>query len=139
MVAELISYQLKLVVAENKFDEFIDSLRFLSTGICKETGCLGFDLYKDLQSKNAYRFIGEWKTRQDMENHFNRENYSVLIGGAKVLGQDFEMSIGETLEKGSYEFAQEKIALHSRDGKKQDHNLKSSRNIEPSSTRKGPV
>jgi len=34
----------------------------------------------------------------------------VLIGAARVLGQDFEMNIGETLEKGSYQFAKEKIS-----------------------------
>jgi hypothetical protein len=34
------------------------------------------------------------------------------MGAARVLGEDFEMSIGETLEKGSYPFAQEKITLH---------------------------
>jgi quinol monooxygenase YgiN len=109
----VISYQLKLVVAETKLDEFVDSLRYLSSEIRKEPGCLDFSLCKDyLQKKNAYRVLGEWKTRQAMEGHFKREKFSVLIGAARVLGEDFEMSIGETLEKGSYRFAQEKILPH---------------------------
>jgi uncharacterized Zn finger protein len=41
----------------------------------------------------------------------------VLIGATRVLGEDFEMSIGETLEKGSYQFVQEKISLHPGKGK----------------------
>ncbi len=93
-------YQLKIVVAEKKFDEFIDSLRFLSSGIRKEKGCLLFNLYRDLEKKDAYRLLGEWKTRQAMEAHFKREKFSVLIGAARVLGEDFEMSIGEPVEKG---------------------------------------
>ena len=113
-------YQLKLVVPENKLDEFIDSLRFLSSGIREEEGCLDFSLYGDLGKEDAYRIIGEWKTRQGIEAHFKREKFSVLIGAARVLGEDFEMSIGETLEKGSYQFAQEKISLHLGKGKMLD-------------------
>jgi quinol monooxygenase YgiN len=117
---ELFNYQLKLVVAENKLDEFIDSLRFLSNGIREEQGCLDFSLYRDLEKKNAYRVLGEWKTRQVMEGHFKRGKFSVLIGACRVLGQDFQMSIGETLEKGNYQFAQEKISLHPGKGKMLD-------------------
>jgi quinol monooxygenase YgiN len=105
-------YQLKIVVPEKKFDEFIDSLRFLSSAIRKEQGCLDFSLHSDLEKQNTYYVLGKWKTRQAMEGHFKREKFSVLMGAAKVLGEDFEMSIGETLEKGSYPFAQEKITLH---------------------------
>ena len=104
-------YQMKLIVPENRFDEFIDSLRVLSSGIRKEKGCLDFNLYMDLEKKDTYRVSGEWQTRQAMEAHFMREKFSVLVGAARVLGEDFEMSIGETLEKGSYQFAKEKISF----------------------------
>jgi len=113
-------YQLKLVVAEEKFDEFIESLQHLSSGIRKEQGCLDFSLYTNLEKKDAYRVSGEWQTRQAMEAHFKREKFSVLIGAARVLGEEFEMSIGETLEKGSYQFAKEKISLHPEKDKTQD-------------------
>ena len=55
-----------------------------------------------------------------MEVHFKREKFSVLIGAARVLGRNFEMSIGETLKKGSYQFAKEKISLHPEKGKMLD-------------------
>ena len=110
-------YQLKIVVTEKKFDEFIDSLRVLSSGIRKEKGCLDFNLYMDLEKKDTYRVSGEWQTRQAMEAHFMREKFSVLVGAARVLGEDFEMSIGETLEKGSFQLAKEKITLHPKTGK----------------------
>ena len=104
-------YQLKLVVAEKKFDEFIDSLRNLSSEIRKEQGCLDFNFYMDLEKKDTYRVSGEWQTRQAMEAHFMREKFSVLVGAARVLSGDFEMRIGETLEKGNSQFAKEKISF----------------------------
>ena len=105
-------YQLKLVVAKNKLEEFVDSLGFLSSGIREEEGCLDFSFYKDLEKKDTYRVLGEWKTRQVMEAHFKREKFSVLIGAARVLGEDFKLSISENLEKGGYPFAQEKVSMH---------------------------
>ena len=105
-------YRLRIVIAENNFDEFVDSLFSLLSGIRKEEGCLDFSLYKDLEKKNVYSVIGEWKTHQVMEKHFKQKLFSVLIGAAKVLGKDFQMNVGETLEKGSYQLAREKITLH---------------------------
>ena len=105
-------YQLRVVVAENKFDEFIESLFSLSSGIRKEQGCLAFSLYGDLEKKDAYSVIEEWKTRQAMEKHFKQKFFPVLIGAFSVLGEDFEMNISETLEKGSYQLAKMKITLH---------------------------
>jgi quinol monooxygenase YgiN len=109
-------YHLKLVVPENKLDEFIGSLRCLSSEIRKERGCLDFRFYRDFEKKDAYRVLAEWKTRQAIEAHFKREKFSVLIGAARVLGEDFEMSIAETLETGGYQFAQEKIYQHPQKG-----------------------
>ena len=113
-------YQLRIVVAENNFDEFIESLFSLSSGIRKEQGCLDFSFYRDLEKKDVYSVIGEWKTRQTMEKHFKQKSFPVLIGAASVLGKDFEMNISETLEKGSYQLAKKKITLHPKKGKTVD-------------------
>ena len=109
-------YQLRIVVAENNFDEFIESLFSLSSGIRKEQGCLDFSFYRDLEKKDVYSVIGEWKTRQTMEKHFKQKFFPVLIGAASVLGKDFEMNISETLEKGSYQLAKKKITLNPKKG-----------------------
>ncbi len=116
----MVLYQLRIAVAEKKLDEFIKSLLSLSSGIRKEEGCLDFSLYRDLERKDAYSVLGEWKTRQAMEKHFKYKSFSVLIGAAKVLSKDFEMSIDENLEKGSYQLAREKITLHQKKGKTVD-------------------
>jgi len=59
-----------------------------------------------------------------MEAHFNQKKFSVLLGAAKVLGENFEMSIEENLEKGRYELAQKKITLHPGKATSWKHNLK---------------
>ena len=113
----MISYQLRIVIKKNKLDEFIESLLSMLDDFRKEEGCLDFILYRDLEKTNTYGVIAEWKTQLDMDKHFKRNNYSVLIGAANVLGEDLEMKIGETLETGNSQMAREKIQLQPKTGK----------------------
>jgi quinol monooxygenase YgiN len=104
-------YQIKVVIRENKVDEFVESLRPLSSGFQKKIGCVDFSLYRHTEMKNTFSVIGEWKTRQAMEKHFKDKKFEVLIGAARVLGDTFEINTGETSEKGGFQLAREKIAL----------------------------
>ena len=107
----MVLYQIRIVVEENKFDEFVDTLLQMSKKICNEEGCLDFNLYSDIEKEDAYILLVEWKTLQKMEKHFKRKLFSTLIGMTKVLGSDFDIKINEILEKGTYTLVQEKIAL----------------------------
>ncbi len=106
-------YQIKIGVKENKVDEFIESLQTLSDEFRKDKECLGVNLYRQTEIKDTFSVIGEWKTRQAMEKHFKNKKFEVLIGAAKVLGDTFEMSTGESSEKGGFQLAREKISLQS--------------------------
>ena len=85
-------------------------MRSLSPKICKQKGCLGYSVYRDTEKENTYSLVGEWKTRQAMEKHFQTHDLEVLIGAARVLGETFEMNIAEVMETGGFELAREKIA-----------------------------
>ena len=104
-------YQIKIVVKENKIDEFIESLRSLSIGFRKENGCADFNLYRDTEKENTFNVISEWKTRPAMDKHFKNKNFEVMIGATKVLGETFKLDIGETPETGGFQLAREKISL----------------------------
>ena len=103
-------YQIKIVVKQYKTEEFVKSMRSFSRKIRKEKGCLGHSVYRDSEKENTYSVIGEWKTRQSMEKHFKTQNFEVLIGAARVLGETFEMNIAEGLKTGGFELAREQIA-----------------------------
>ena len=103
--------QVKVVVKEKNFDEFIDCLDSLSAEFRKEKGYLDYSFYQDIEKGNTYSLVGEWKTRQDMEKHFKCKNFTVLIGAARVLGENIDISIGESEERGGFQLAKEKIAF----------------------------
>ena len=107
---ELIFYQIKIVIKQFKTDEFVKSMRSFARRIRKEKGCLGYSVYRDFEKENTYSLVGEWRTRPAMQKHFKTQNFEVLIGAARVLGETFEMNIAEVLETGGYKLAKEQIA-----------------------------
>jgi quinol monooxygenase YgiN len=106
----LLFYQIKIVVKQYKTDEFVQSMRSFSRKIRKEKGCLGCSVYGDSEKENTYSVVGEWRTRPAMEKHFKTQNFEVLIGAARVLGETFEMNIAEGLKTGGFELAREQMA-----------------------------
>jgi quinol monooxygenase YgiN len=103
-------YQLKLVIHENKVDEFVECLFSLLKGFRQEKGCLDYSLNRDIETEKTYRVVGEWSTRQAMEKHFKGKDFSILIGAAKVLAETIQISIHETSETGGFKLAKEKIS-----------------------------
>jgi quinol monooxygenase YgiN len=110
----LLFYQLKIVIKQYKTDEFVESMRSFSRKMCKEKGCLSYSVYRDFEKENTYSVIGEWRTRPAMEKHFRTQDFEVMIGAARVLGETFEMNIAEVLETGGFELARERIAYQQR-------------------------
>ena len=106
----MLFYQLKIVIKQYKTDEFVKSMRLFSHKIREEKGCLGCSLYRDSEKENTFIVIAKWRTRAAMEKHFKTQNFEVLIGAARVLGDTFEMNISEGLKTGGFELAREQIA-----------------------------
>ncbi|MBC8392724.1 MAG: antibiotic biosynthesis monooxygenase [Deltaproteobacteria bacterium] len=93
-----------------KSDEFVKSICSFSPKIRKQKGYLGYSVYRDSEKENTYSVVGEWKTRQAMEKHFQTHDFEVLIGAARVLGETFAMNIAEVSKTGGFERAREQIA-----------------------------
>jgi quinol monooxygenase YgiN len=106
----MLIYQIKIGIKPYKKDEFVKSMRSFSRRIRKEKGCLGYSVYRDTEKENIYSVVGEWKTRQAMEKHFQTHDFEVLIGAARVLGETFAMKIAEVSKTGGFELAREQIA-----------------------------
>jgi quinol monooxygenase YgiN len=106
----LLIYQIKIEIKKYKTDEFVKSMHSFSRKIRNENGCLDYSLYRDSEKDNSFSVIGKWRTRPAMEKHFNTQNFEVLIGAARVLGETFEMNIAEVLDSGGFKLAREQMA-----------------------------
>jgi quinol monooxygenase YgiN len=106
----LFIYVMKIVIKPHKTAEFENALYSISHNFLKAKGCLGYTLHRFTEKKDSFMVVGEWKTHQTMEKHFQTHEFELLIGAARVLGETFEMNIAEVLKTGGFELAREQIA-----------------------------
>ena len=116
----MLIYQIKIKIKPYKPDEFVNSIRSFLRTIRKEKGCLDFSVYQDSEKENTYILVGEWKTRQAMEKHFQSNEFELLIGAARVLGETFSMKIAEVSKTGGFELARELITSNKGESAKAD-------------------
>ena len=105
----MLIYQLRIEIKPYKPDEFINSLRSFSRRICKQKGCLDFNVYHDSDKEKTYLVASECRNRQAMEKHFHTKEFELLIGAARVLGKTFKKNIAEVSKTGGFELAREQV------------------------------
>jgi quinol monooxygenase YgiN len=111
----MLFYQIKIVIKPYKTDEFVKSMRSFARRIRKEKGCLSYSVYRDSEKENTFSVIGKWRTRPAMETHFKTQNFELVIGAARVLGDTFEMNIAEGLKTEGFELARKQTASKQRE------------------------
>lgn len=103
-------YEIKIVVKQYKNDEFVEFMRTLSCKMSKQKDCLAYSVYRESLNESTYRVMGKWRTRQAMDKHLKTQDFEVLIGATKVLGETSEMNIAEVLQTGDLKLASKQIA-----------------------------
>lgn len=99
LVAGVFTYHLRIKIRETKEEEFTAFLSSISEEYRNEIGCLQVDLYRDMERTHNFGLISAWQSRKAMDEHFKRKNFSLIVGAARVLGENYELVIGEVSGK----------------------------------------
>jgi len=59
----------------------------------KISGFLSYGIFCDIEDKNVFNLISEWKTRQDLDDHINSYRFSVLLGTKSLLSEPLKFQI----------------------------------------------
>jgi len=58
-----------------------------------EMGCLSCHVYRDVEDRNIFSLIEDWKTREDLDNYMKSNRFSVLLGTKSLLCEPPEIQI----------------------------------------------
>ena len=58
-----------------------------------ERGCLSFHAFRDIEDKNGFDLIVEWKTREDLDHYIRSDRFSVLLGTKSLLCEPPQIEI----------------------------------------------
>lgn len=83
---EIISSARITICRENR-KELCLTIASLLNLIRQEEGCSSYRFYRDADNKNAFVLIGEWETRDAWDHHLKSDNFAVLVGSLRLLGE----------------------------------------------------
>ncbi len=80
-------------VLPEKQKEVLQTLVSMHEPPGKTSGCRSYGIFCDIEDKNVFSLISEWRTREDLDRHIRSERFSVLLGTKSLLAKPLEMKI----------------------------------------------
>jgi quinol monooxygenase YgiN len=91
--ASVIIMRITMKALREKRTEMMQTLLSMIEPSAKEKGCLGYDVFCDLEENHVFSLIEEWETHEDLDRHIRSERFSVLLGTKSLLEKPLEMKI----------------------------------------------
>jgi len=63
----------------------------------KETGCLSYAVFCDIEDQHRFSLIEEWKSQEDLDRHFASHRFGILLGTKALLSEHLEIQIHTVL------------------------------------------
>jgi len=77
----------------------MESIRGMLAPTRVERGCISYCLYEDIENKNTFTLVEEWKTRNDLEKHVLTKNYRRLLELLELLSEPYELRFSTVLKQ----------------------------------------
>jgi quinol monooxygenase YgiN len=89
----MIVFKVTMNVLPEKHLEIMQTLLAMIEPTAKTAGCLSFGVYCDIENKNRFSLLGEWKTRENLDHHIASAQFSVLLGTQALLYKPLQTQI----------------------------------------------
>ena len=77
----------KMKGREEKRLEILQTIREIANQVRRCKGCVGVNCYQDIDDKNVFYNVQEWRTRQDLADHLNSKLFAALLGIQSILAE----------------------------------------------------
>jgi len=89
----MIVVRITMNVLPEKQLEFTQTLLSLIEPTGRETGCLSYAVFCDIEDKNRFTLLEEWQTREDLDHHIGSYRFGILLGSKSLLIRPLEIKI----------------------------------------------
>lgn len=81
---------LRMVVRPERRLDLLEAMRGMLEPSRVERGCISYRLYEDVEDKNTFTLVEEWKTQKDLESHIHTDNQRRLLALMDLLSEQPE-------------------------------------------------
>ena len=89
----MIVIRITMNVIPSKQLEMMQTLISMIDPTAKEAGCISYSVFCDIEDKNRFCLIEEWKTRKNLDHHIASHRFGVLLGTKALLREPLEIQI----------------------------------------------
>jgi len=89
----MIIVRITMNVLPQKQLEVTQTLLSMIEPTSKETGCLNYAVYCDIEDKSLFNLLEEWETREDLDQHMRSRRFGVLLGSKTLLCEPLQIQI----------------------------------------------
>jgi quinol monooxygenase YgiN len=89
----MIIVRITLHVLPEKQKEVMQTLLSMIEPTAKEKGCLGYDVFRDIEDDNVLTLIEAWENREELEHHLRSDRFGVLLGTKCLLSEPLKIRI----------------------------------------------
>jgi len=82
---------LRMIVQPERRSDFLETMRGMLEPARVERGCLSYRLYEDVEDRNTFVLVEEWKTQKDIESHIRTDNQRRLLALMDLLSEQPEL------------------------------------------------
>ena len=80
----MIFVRITMNVLPEKQKELVQTLLSMIEPTGKEAGCLSYTVFCNIDDKNRFTLLEEWKNRKDLEDHIKSHRFGALLGTPSI-------------------------------------------------------
>jgi len=97
---------IRMKVRPGSRDELLEVVRRMLEPTRVEQGCLGFHFYQDVEDRNAFTFLEEWESTDDLEGYMRTESFRELLAVMDLLIEPPRLNIHTVSHTAGIEFVE---------------------------------
>jgi len=90
---EMIILKITMNAIPGKHLEMTQTLISTIEPMAKESGCISCGIFCDIEDKNRFCLLEEWKTREELDQHIASHQFSILLGTKVLLCEPLNIQI----------------------------------------------
>ena len=83
----MVKLEIRVKIIPHKKNEFMQAVKNICNSESQFDPVTPLAAFQQLDDDNIFTFVGEWKSRHNLENFLNSSAYEMLIGAFHVLGE----------------------------------------------------
>ena len=89
----MIVVRISMIALPEKQLEIKQTLLSMIDPMLRKSRCTSYAVLGHIENQNRFSIIGEWETREDLDNYFSSHRFGILLGTRALLTEPIKIQI----------------------------------------------